>query len=304
MTRLLCLGVLGAAVSLAAPLSAAASPDAEMRAIDSDEAIRSESRRARSMAGVPDAPAEGPLRGALLPFPGTFGVFPAGTYDDAGQRLGSANLSVLASDDGLIEMALSSGVEGGAATRASAVLRRDDRGRGVRIVSERSESHDESGRSLGVMRIDHERGVGSCTPAGKTEADAETLLLPEDERVVNVPLNLLFLPLARGESQRVDFQYFLCRGGARLMDFRAKLARGPNRVGGKRLIEVSYGPELGAIGSWIAERMIPKLRFWYEVDDGDRGERYLAHRMPLFSKGPEVVIVRDGMAPSELLRAH
>ena len=39
---------------------------------------------------------------------------------------------------------------------------------------------------------------------------------------------------------------------------------------------------------------IPQLSFWF---DANGNGTYLAHRMPLFTKGPEVTIVRDGIEP-------
>jgi hypothetical protein len=272
-----------------------------MRAVDRRDVMESDARLASrhlpDVAARRPAEPDRPPRGALLPAPPRFGIFPAGTYTAEGDRLGSARLSLLDKADGFVEVNVTTGVKGGARNDASAMLQYAPDGR-VRVVRERSESHDDGGRSLGVMLIDHARGVGTCTPPGGTEADAEVFELPADERVVNVPLNLLFLPLVRGEVDTVDFQYFLCRGGARLMDFRARLAGAVHQKNGSRFIEVAYGPQLGGMVSWIAKQLIPRLSFWFEANqDGT----YLAHRMPLFSKGPEVVVVRDDFAPGALL---
>ena len=44
--------------------------------------------------------------------------------------------------------------------------------------------------------------------------------------------------------------------------------------------------------SWVADAFLPNLSFWF--DPRDEGA-YLAHRMPLYRKGPEVMIVKDGI---------
>ncbi|MGH0034271.1 MAG: hypothetical protein ACQGVK_04505 [Myxococcota bacterium] len=292
---------LAVALGLAGVSAATAAEDAELRPSDRREVMASDARvagrREPDVAARPPSSPPGPARGALLPAPPRFGTFPAGTYAADGDRLGSAELSLVEREGGLIEVSVGTGVEGGARNDASAVLQRMA-GNRVRVVRERSEAHDDAGQSMGVMHIDHERGLGICTPPGKTEADAEILELPEDEQVVNVPLNLLFLPLVRGEVETVDFQYFLCRGGARLMDFRARLAGRQRDADGRHFIEVAYGPELGTMVSWIAKQLIPRLSFWFEANEDGT---YLAHRMPLFSKGPEVVVVRDDFSSRALL---
>ena len=52
-----------------------------------------------------------------------------------------------------------------------------------------------------------------------------TIDLPPDDRVANTTMSLLFQPLIEGREERIEFQAFLCRGGARLMNFVA-LANG------------------------------------------------------------------------------
>jgi hypothetical protein len=233
----------------------------------------------------------------VLPYPHDIGSYPAATYDDDGKRLGGASLSLVELDDGTVQISVHTGVEGGANTRAQAILEVLDDKTGLRLLSEQSESQDETGRPLGRLFIDHQKAVGSCTPPPHVGGEPITHTLPADERVANVPLNLLFLPLVQGGVEQIDFQYFLCRGGARVMDFRAKRDGAPVERDGKQIIRVTYGPYLGDTIGWIAGNLIPKLEFWFTAaNDGS----YLAHRMPLFSKGPEVVVVRDGMLPSLL----
>ena len=58
------------------------------------------------------------------------------------------------------------------------------------------------------------------------------------------------------------------------------------------MVEIRFGPNLGRVASWLASVVVPKLRFWFEAEDG----QYLAHRMPLYGGGPEVVVSREGVS--------
>jgi hypothetical protein len=42
----------------------------------------------------------------------------------------------------------------------------------------------------------------------------------------------------------------------------------------------------------VAQRFVPKLSFWFHPDEP---HRWIAHRLPLYGKGPEVFVVRDGV---------
>jgi hypothetical protein len=109
-------------------------------------------------------------------------------------------------------------------------------------------------------------------------------------------MSLLFQPLVRGSADRIEFRAFLCLGGARFMDFVA-LRAGPGPDA--NVHEIRFGPDLGRIVSWFASIVVPKLRFWF---DADAGGKYLAHRIPLYGGGPEVLVVRDGVDASSLFR--
>jgi hypothetical protein len=112
-------------------------------------------------------------------------------------------------------------------------------------------------------------------------------------------MNLLFLPLVHGKVDKVEFQFFLCRGGPKLMDFVATVSERSSNSGPYDIVEVRFGPDLGATVSWLASPLIPKLSFWFDAStDGS----YLAHRIPLYSQGPDVTIVRKGLSPRMLAR--
>jgi hypothetical protein len=239
-----------------------------------------------------------PARGEsalLLPLPDAFGAIDAGTFDAEGERVGAASLSVVRRGDGRVELRAESGIEGSARSAVAAVMEVADGGRALRLLSQRSESFDTAGRSLGVLSIDHEARSARCgVPAGSGDAPV-TLELPAGDRVVNVPLNLLFQRLASGEESEVAFQVLLCRFGARILDARARVAT-PRGAGGG-LVEVRYELDFGPLLSSLAEPFLPKLSFWF---DPDSPGAWVGHRMPLFSKGPTVFVVRSGFSPERL----
>jgi hypothetical protein len=236
--------------------------------------------------------------GMLLPVPDAFGAIDGGTFDATGHRVGEAKMSVAKLPDGHIELLARSGIEGSARSQASAVMELAEEGRALRLLSQRSESFDEHGASLGVLSIDHASRTARCAaPSGSGGADQEIELPPLDH-VVNVPLNLLFQQLASGATREVAFQLLVCRFGARLVDARAELASATPASGS--LVEVRTQFDLGPLLSSVAAPFLPTLSFWF---DRAHPGTWVAHRMPLFSKGPTVLVVRSGVSPAELMPA-
>ena len=214
--------------------------------------------------------------------------------------MGSAFFELEKRDEGLVVMSVKTWIEGGARTEARAELSVLEGDRGLRVLREFSHSHDEQGKSMGILRVDHVKGEASCTPTLESGVSASSLSLPADERVTNVPLQLLFLPLVQGQTERISFQLFLCGGGAKVVDFAATVVPRPAGAQPHEIIEVQYRPDLGRVMSFLAKAVVPDLAFWF---DANGQGTYLAHRMPLFSKGPEVLVVRDGIE-RELLTAR
>jgi hypothetical protein len=231
-----------------------------------------------------------------LPAPEVVGDIPAETYDLEGERVGEASLGVVQLDDGHLQLRARTGIEGSARTEMSAELAPDGPGK-VRLLRQRSQSHDEQGASLGVMSIDHERGMATCTPAPGSGDEPVEIELPRHDRVVNIPLNLLFEPLVQGKTEEIDFQLLLCRvGGGRIVDAHAQVASERQGEQG-RVVEVRYEVDLGPLLSRLAAPFMPQLSLWF--DDQSPGA-WIGHRMPLFSKGPTVLVVRAGFDPSKI----
>ncbi len=246
-----------------------------------------------SWSGVADSKSS-----LLLPYPPDIGHVPAVTFDSTGRAVGDSEFSLQALQNGRFLMRVSMSIKDGAENRIRAELETVATGENdsprLRILTERSQSFDADGRAMRLLFIDHTSGIASCTPAGGTTEDAVTIALPEDDRVANVPLNLLFLPLARGEVERVHFQLFVCQDGPRIHDFIALRGGPPREFGDSSILEVRYGPDVGRVISWVASRILPRLSFWF---DTNRDGTYVGHRMPLYSKGPDVLMIRKDVSP-------
>jgi hypothetical protein len=237
----------------------------------------------------------------MLPYPATYGVIPASTFDTGKQRVGDANLKIEKLEDGTVRIFAESGVDGGARTVATATLAPIIDTNLLRPVSQQSSSFDANNKALGVMNIDHTTGEATCSfPQAEDEGmRTQRVPLPEHDRVANVPLNLLFEPLIKGDASTVDFQILLCRNHAKLLDFQARVVRRDDAAdGSEHLVEVRYGPDFGSFFSLLANAVVPRLSFWF---DPDSPNPWIAHRMPLYADGPEVFVVRQGIETNTLL---
>jgi len=236
-----------------------------------------------------------------LSYPTSFGKVQASTFDEGRHRVGDANLEIEKLADGTVRIFAESGVDGGAHTIASATLAPIADTNLLRPVYQQSSSFDAENRPLGTMRIDHTTREATCSHPDSDGKGTRTqrLPLPDHDRVANVPLNLLFDPLVKGEVSTVDFQIVLCRYEANILDFQARVVRRDTGTdGGEHLVEVRYGPDLGSVFSLLAKAVVPRLSFWF---DPASPSPWIAHRMPLYTDGPEVFVVRQGIETNTLI---
>lgn len=234
----------------------------------------------------------------LLPVPRSFGTFPASTYNEDGKRVGDAHLVIEKLDNGHVRLFGESGIDGSARNVVTAEFETANGGSALRLLRQTSRSWNAAGQGLGQLSIDHQARLGRCDPPQASGDGQKTMELPDRDRVANIPINLLFLPLATGERDKVEFQVFLCSGKPRLVKAKASVARRVKTEDGLRnIVEVRYDLDLGPMLSRLARPFIPKVAVWFDPKDPDA---WLAHRMPLFAKGPTVMVVRTGIPP-ELL---
>jgi hypothetical protein len=244
-----------------------------------------------------------------LEAPPDFEAIRATTFDEAGREVGHSSFEMDTLASGAHRMKIELAVSGGGVNRSEAILAPIQVGKGperskLRLTEQRSQATRADGVSLDLIVIDHIRGRASCYPSDasdtsdtsdENDAEGRHIDLPEDDRVVNVPLQLLFKPLARGEVENVRFQLVLCRSGPVLQDMVA--VRGPRgRHHSRDVIEIRFGPDLGDAIAWFASRLLPRFSFWFDESQG----QYLGHRMPLHRKGPKILLVRQGLQPPDL----
>ena len=228
----------------------------------------------------------------------------ATTFDHRGRAIGSSSVEVETSDDGSRRMRVTMGTDDGGRNVSEAVLAPIVGGVAgnagteaitLTILEERSQSTAADGRVFPLLVIDHSKGRVSCYEGDPSASEGRHVEIPDDDRVVNVPMQLLLLPLMRGEVDSLRFQIATCGDGPVLHDMIA--VRGSTRTrGDRRIVEIEYGPDLGEALAWLASRLLPSFSFWFDANDGT----YLGHRMPLHRQGPEITLVRQGLTPPEI----
>lgn len=224
----------------------------------------------------------------------------ATTFEPGGKPVGQSSFTLEKLAAGLQKMTVHMGLDTGAQNVSEVTLAPAARGasEALQIVEERSQSTRADGTRLDLLVVDHVAGRASCIPDAGGAAKARHVELPDPDRVVNVPMQLLFQPLVAGEVDEVRFQIVLCTGGPRVQDMIAM--RGPRHAleghEGREVIEIRYGPDFGSTVAFFASRLLPSLSFWFDAKDGS----YLGHRMPLHTKGPDIVLVRSGLTPRDL----
>lgn len=233
----------------------------------------------------------------ILPMPREFGDIPALTYGADNQLLGTGTLSINRIDKKHAQIRGEAILKAGGRTRFEAQLAILEDGSGLKLLHQESQSHNQEGRSMGVLHVDHAAGVATCAPPPDSDRETIVVKLPPNDRVANVGLSLLFQPLAAGKTNAVKFQILLCRDDPRLVDFKATIVARSAPKAEKQIVEIRYEPDLGAVIGWLAQAVIPDLSFWFDVTSAPV---YLAHQMPIYAQGPEVIIVREGVSPAKL----
>ncbi|MCP4905463.1 MAG: hypothetical protein GY910_10830 [bacterium] len=225
----------------------------------------------------------------------------ATTFDERGEIVGQSSLEIEAEASGLRRMRVAMVIEGGGTNLSQAILTPIEAAGAatgeiaLRIVEERSQATTAEGISFPLLVIDHRIGRVSCYPADQASSAGQHVYIPGEDRVVNVPMQLLFMPLVRNEVDSLRFQIATCAPGPMLHQMIA--VRGNKvRRDGRDVVEIEYRPDFGEVVAWLASRLLPSFSFWFDAKNG----QYLGHRMPLHREGPEVLLVRNGLAPPDI----
>lgn len=230
-----------------------------------------------------------------IPGPSTFGALEGATLDTSGHRLGPARMLIERDPRGRVVVEAESGIEGAESVRLYALLEPKEDGE-LRLVEQRSRTLDAAGRLVAGLAVDHERSHATCVD---DEGEERRVALPGDDRIANVPLNLVLLPVARGELERLDFQVLLCRGTPRLLDVSAgRTGRVVETGAGALAVEIEYRVELGPLLARLARPFLPRILLWIDPQATDP---WVAHRMPLFPRGPTVLVLRHALSPEPFL---
>jgi len=104
------------------------------------------------------------------------------------------------------------------------------------------------------------------------------------------------LPLVSGAKEEVNFQFLVCKIH-RVVSAKARVARHLASSSAGDLIEVRSEIDLGPILTPLASAFLPRFSFWFDTGEP---ERWVGHRMPLGTGGPQVLIVRAGIPVREL----
>lgn len=225
-----------------------------------------------------------------------YGEVEAATWNEDGEQVGPASMRLERLADGRVRVEATSGFAKAPRTVVSAVLEPTPDGRALRPVSQESRSVDAEGRPLGVMAIDHERRIGTCTPPDGGEPDR--VELPEDDRVANVVLVHLLQPLAEEGRGAFDFDLLACRPKARLYPAKAHVTEAPgDGPGAEDLVEIETDVDLGPVLGRVLGPFLPRVSLWF---DRARAGAWVGQRMPLFSAGPTVLVLRKGLSPERI----
>jgi hypothetical protein len=231
-----------------------------------------------------------------LPLQDPFGALPAATYDEnTMNRVGDAKVSLTRLPNGNLLMVAAGAIQGAEASVVMSELERTKDGAGLRPVWQETHSWAAGGQSHGLMWIDHRAGHALCTPAEDSHESPFELEVENPDLIANVPMHLLFLPLVSGAKEEVSFQFLVCKIH-RVVSAKARVARHLASASGD-LIEVRSEIDIGPVLTPLARAFLPRFSFWFDTGEP---ERWVGHRMPLGTGGPQVLIVRNGIPVREL----
>jgi hypothetical protein len=64
--------------------------------------------------------------------------------------------------------------------------------------------------------------------------------------------------------------------------------------------KVVYEPNVSVLYNWAAKALAPRILFWFEATEESK---YLAHRLPLYTNGPVIFVIRDGVSPEAIIES-
>lgn len=249
--------------------------------------------------GLPQAAHAGSV--LLLPYPMEFGDKPSSTYDVNGKRMGGGNVRIERTEGGGVRMTVVNELDTVSRHILVAELGPTENGAFLQLLREEGKTTNQEGELIGSKTIDHRNGQLECQ-GGKEFKQKLVVPLPEEDRTILVPANLLLRPLIQGKKQSIDFQFATCKGiaGRHFINVRGKLAKPPEGQfdGDGNIAKVDIQVNLGRILNRIVVPLLPRVSFWFDANT----TQWLGHRAPTYSNGPTVMTVRNETTATALLK--
>lgn len=122
--------------------------------------------------------------------------------------------------------------------------------------------------------------------------------LPDGDRVANVVVSRVLGQLVAAREGSFDFAILICRPDVRVLAARATVVDTAATGAGDELVEIETTVELGPILGSLLGPFLPRVSMWF---DPNAATAWIGQRMPLFAKGPTVLVLRSGVAPARVL---
>jgi len=231
-----------------------------------------------------------------LPLPTEFGTIPAATYDEHGTRLGGGSVLIEQLANGDVRMTVSSDMGEAGRNVLTADMALVEGGKALQLLREENHSEDVNGKPVSTITVDHAMGELRCTEAGHLER----IPLPKEDRLAMIPGNLFLQPLLRGETKQIRFQIASCDGvaGFHFINVAGELAAPSKQSGtGLDITKIDIHVDLGSVLNKVIVPLLPKVAFWFDTPS----HLWLGHRIPTYTHGPTVILVREPTTAKTLL---
>ena len=226
-----------------------------------------------------------------FPVPELYGEKTAIVYDDNDSKIGKAFLSMKKINPDAVIVVVRILLDSGLNAEMKANLKLTGDKKSLHLISQQAYTINDEGHFQNRMFVDHINEEAVCINA---DNDKFHLQLPGRDQIVNVPLNLLLKAVAAGEEDKVVFQTLVCGDKIELLDTSVERAAIREKTD---VVETRYRFDLGVFVSLLAMPFIPRISFWFE---SGYPYAWVGHRIPLYSNGPTVLVLRNDYLPGDL----
>jgi len=226
-----------------------------------------------------------------FPVPEVYGENTAIVYDDNDRKIGKALLSMKKINSDMVLVVVRILLNSGLNAEMKANLKLANDKKSLHLISQQAYTLNEEGHFQNRMFVDHINEEAVCINADNDKFDMQ---LPERDQIVNIPLNLLLKTVAAGKEDKAVFQTLVCGDKIELLDTSVERTAIREKTG---IVETRYRFDLGVFVSLLAMPFVPRISFWFE---SGYPYAWVGHRMPLYSNGPTVLVLRKDYLPEDL----